>query len=76
MDTDPTFRLVGTPKSLFTGPYELWDISPDGKRFFMIKEPGTTGGISAAEGSEAEGPNKINIVLNWFEELKEKVPVD
>jgi hypothetical protein len=42
----------------------------------MIKEQGTTSGESAAEGSEVEGSRKINIVLNWFEELKERVPVD
>jgi len=48
-----------------------WDIHPDGKRFLMIKPP-------AAAGSESTsaGPRKINIVLNWFEELKDRVPVD
>jgi len=45
-----------------------WDISLDGKRFLMIKE---------SEISTAAGPRpKINIVLNWFEELKERVPID
>jgi len=43
------------------------DISPDGKRFLMIKE--TASGESAAE-----SPRKINVVLNWFEELKQRVP--
>jgi hypothetical protein len=28
------------------------------------------------EGSTAEGVAKTNIILNWFEELKERVPVD
>jgi len=37
--------------------YTPWDISPDGKRFLMIKE---------------DLPTKINIILNWFEDLKEK----
>ncbi len=40
----------------------LWDISPDGKRFLMLR--------AAAAGD----PRKINIVLNWFEELKQRVP--
>jgi serine/threonine-protein kinase len=70
VDTDPTFRL-GTPKSLFTGPYRLWDISPDGKQFLLIKITETTD-IESAQ----RGPNKINIVTNWFEELKQRVPVD
>jgi Tol biopolymer transport system component len=42
--------------------------SPDGKRFLMMKETGATT-------SSDEGPRKINIVLNWFEELKQRVPV-
>jgi hypothetical protein len=36
----------------------------------MMKPPETTGD----EPAEVT-PRKINIVLNWFEELKEKVPV-
>ena len=39
--------------------FQHYDISRDGKRFLMIKEE---------ELPEAEG--QINIVLNWFEELK------
>jgi hypothetical protein len=33
----------------------------------MVKEPLTTTSAEAA-------PRKINIVLNWFEELKQRVP--
>jgi len=40
------------------------DISSDGKQFLMIKE----------NGSSAGGPRKINIVLNWTEELKQRMP--
>ena len=36
----------------------------------MMKPPGTSG-----EKSAAEAPEKINVVLNWFEELKQQVPV-
>jgi serine/threonine-protein kinase len=74
VQTDPTFRL-GTPKRLFQSIYAglsatsgiPYDISPDGKRFLMMKEPQTTP-------SESAGPRKINIVVNWFEELKQRVP--
>lgn len=74
--TDPTFSL-GTPKTLFRSTYvgkgatggTLWDISPDGERFLMMKEATATGKPAAAE-----APQKINIVLNWFEELKQRVP--
>jgi hypothetical protein len=34
----------------------------------MMKE---TGAPTSSDG----GPRKINIVLNWFEELKQRVPV-
>ncbi len=40
--------------------FQHYDISRDGKRFLMIKEE-----------EEAEG--QINVVLNWFEELKRLV---
>jgi hypothetical protein len=42
-------------------------IHPDGKRFLMMKD------VEPA-GKPAETPRKINIVLNWFEELKQRVP--
>jgi Tol biopolymer transport system component len=71
----------GTPKPLFRGAYvsfdlhvgrpdlNPWDISPDGKRFLMMKEAAPTGKPAAAE-----SPRKINIVMNWLEELKQRVP--
>jgi hypothetical protein len=80
VETDSAFKL-GNPKVLFQGAYfqeplsggtvALWDFAPDGKRFLMMKEAGAT-----EEGSTQKGPRKINIVLNWFEELKERVPTD
>jgi len=64
--TEPTFT-AGSPVVLFTGRYTSalvvnYDISPDGQRFLMIKEE--------------EGPGQINVVLNWFEELKRLVSTD
>ena len=75
VETKPAFSL-GTPKILFRsmcvgstpGEGTPWDISPDGKRFLMMKEPQPTPSASA-------GPHRINIVLNWIEELKQRVPV-
>jgi len=75
VQTDPSFNLVGAPRVLFRGKYvsldpeegNPWDIHPDGKRFLMMKE------IAAA--TAAEGPRRIHVVLNWFEELKQRVPV-
>ncbi len=63
--TEPTFT-AGSPVVLFTGSYTSgsvvnYDISPDGQRFLMIK-------------AEETAAAQINVVLNWFEELKRLVP--
>jgi hypothetical protein len=40
-----------------------YDVSHDGQRFLMLKP------------SEQEtAPTQINVVLNWFEELRRRVP--
>ncbi len=68
--TQPGFA-VGKPRMLFEGQYEPtpatfpnYDVSPDGQRFLMLKP---------TEQAQA-APTQINVVLNWFEELKQKVP--
>ncbi len=69
IEIEPTFK-AGKPRVLFTASYahhplnrasQFYDISPDGQRFLMIKDEGTPA-------------NQINVVLNWFEELKRLVP--
>ncbi len=67
VQTEPTFTAE-RPRVLFEGSYihsqfdwaSNYDISPDGERFLMIKQ--------------AEVQTQINVVLNWFEELKRLVP--
>jgi serine/threonine protein kinase len=79
---EPNFSLE-TPKLLFRGTYASyaakvigqlennpWDIHPDGKRFLMMKPSERT-----EEESITNPPRKIIVVTNWFEELKERVPV-
>jgi eukaryotic-like serine/threonine-protein kinase len=70
--TQPTFS-PGKPKVLFEGQYvavqpgltgTAYDVSADGQRFLMVKE--TEASVSATQ---------INVVLNWFEELKRRAPV-
>jgi eukaryotic-like serine/threonine-protein kinase len=68
--TQPSFAS-GSPRMLFdvgkympaTGPYSYpfpnYDLSPDGQRFLMVTR---------------ESKPQINVVLNWFEELKRRVP--
>ena len=62
---------VGKPRMLFAGQYQPtpvtqpnYDVSPDGQRFLMLKPVEQEGAAST----------QINVVLNWFEELKQKVP--
>ena len=68
--TEPTFS-AGTPRLLFEGeyadgltPYANYDVTPDGQRFVMIKE----------SEEQEEALTQIHVVLNWFEELKQRVP--
>ena len=68
--TQPTFS-AGKPRLLFEGNYvglgtgAYYSVTPDAQRFLMVKAP-----------DQAEAAlTQINVVLNWFEELKQKVPV-
>jgi hypothetical protein len=74
VEIDPIFKL-GKPEVLFQGKYVTeiggsmaWAIGRDG-RFLMMKAVETAGKMPAAE-----SPRKINVVLNWIEELKQKAP--
>ena len=70
VETETAFKR-GNPELLFSAPYyDLLDIHPENKRFLMEKPVAMT-----EEESSGGFPRKINIILNWFEELKQKVPV-
>ncbi len=71
IQTQSQTLTAGSPRVLFEGSYldstiirgnQYYDISPDGQQFLMIKRP--------------EGQSQINVVLNWFEELKRLVPTN
>ena len=76
-DTEPTFR-PGTSSAIFEGPYasqmslrggvKLYDVSPDGQRFLMIRERGLAG--------ETTDQVALVLVQNWFEELTRLVPTE
>jgi len=68
--TQPGFA-AGTPRMLFEGQYDPapfplanYDVSRDGQSFLMLKP---------SEQAQS-APTQINVVLNWFEELKRRVP--
>jgi Tol biopolymer transport system component len=57
------------PRLLFEGHFvpsrrgdAAYDVSPDGQRFLMVKRV------------QESIPTQLNIILNWFEELKRRVP--
>jgi len=69
VQTQPTFKAE-IPRLLFEGPYNIsflsltanYDVTPDGQRFVMVRSGQTV------------VQSQINIVLNWFEEVKRLVP--
>ena len=68
IETQPSLK-PGIPEMLFEETYHTiysqfphYDIHPDGNQFVMIKSIG-----------DESARNQINIVLNWFEVLKEKM---
>ncbi len=63
VQTQPEFRAEA-PKVMFEGPFlnvpgVSYDVMPDGQHFIMIEE------------NQKQAPTtQLNVVLNWFEELK------
>ena len=70
--TDPGFR-AGAAEVVAEAPFlslfgrQIYDVAPDG-RLVLIKR--------GTETSGNDTPRQINVVLNWFEELKARVPVN
>jgi Tol biopolymer transport system component len=67
--TQPTFNAA-TPRLLFRGPYETtnttgpdYDVTADDQRFLMVQPS-----------EQQSSTTDFNVVLNWFEELKRRVP--
>ena len=71
VQTGPTFGHQ-SPEALLEWPYDWgnegrsYDVSLDGQRFLVVKP---------LESDQDAPPPQINIVLNWVEELKARVPV-
>ena len=68
---DPETGASGTPRVLFSGPYpdnagwtrpRSYDVTPDGERFLLTRRAG-----------ERLFP-RVVVVLDWFEELRARVP--
>jgi hypothetical protein len=70
--TEPSFS-AGAPRRLFGGigsqfwqstSARYWDVSPDDRRFLMVRTAGV---------SQAPGAGQLVVVENWFQELRAKV---
>jgi Tol biopolymer transport system component len=72
IDTENGFRVVGKPQPIFDGvdrsagpwPYAITD---NGRFVVVLREDDATSSASAVE---------IRVTLNWFEDLKQRVPLD
>ena len=72
IETEPKL-IWQDPVALFEAPWQLgapsflnYDVTPDGQRFVFVQ---------SLRDQNEDRPNEIHVVLNWFEELKERVPV-
>jgi hypothetical protein len=50
------------------GFYRRFDVMPDCERFLVVLSAEQTGTVQAPR-------SQLHVVLNWFEELKERIPV-
>ena len=63
VQTAPNLRL-GIPETLFqTDVGTTWDVAPDNTRFLIEQVPGAQ-----------EGARRLEAVVNWFDELRRRVP--
>ncbi|HUE87462.1 MAG TPA: protein kinase [Vicinamibacterales bacterium] len=68
VETTPAFRVSGV-LPLFEGRHPRvtfetgWDVTPDGQRFLMIRD------------EDQNATPQLDVVLNWSEELKRRVPI-
>jgi hypothetical protein len=71
--TKPNFAfggVVSLPRPFRVSPTRkprAYDVLPDG-RFIVVISP-------SQSGSESLGPPQVNVVLNWFADLRARVPV-
>lgn len=68
VETQPEFR-AGSPQELFEANYKSSSdrdyVAADGERFAVVIDGSTDG-----------ARQEINVVINWHEELKQRVPIE
>jgi serine/threonine-protein kinase len=65
-----TTRLFETAGYFLSAPGRAWDVDPSGERFLMIRE-------AVTDAPDGEQPTaRVDVVINWLEELESRVPVE
>jgi serine/threonine-protein kinase len=59
-------RAVGTPQALFENPYLEYDVAPGDNKFLMLKP---------VAGQQGALTNELHVIVNWFTDLAQRVPV-
>jgi eukaryotic-like serine/threonine-protein kinase len=65
VETGAAFR-AGTPRLLFEKVSSDYDVAPDGRRFLMLKPTGATAGETS----------ELQVIVNWFDDLRRRVPLE
>ncbi len=60
VQTVPEFS-ADTPRALFEGDFDFFDVTADGERFVVVERKADV------------GASQLNVVLNWFEDVGQRV---
>jgi WD40-like Beta Propeller Repeat len=71
--TQPGFSVVGVPESVPGG--ELFNVGPGSPRSYDTMRDGNIVGVASIVRQALGGNLRIDVVVNWFRELQERVPV-
>jgi serine/threonine-protein kinase len=59
-------RAAGTPRALFEKPYPEYDVDRDDNKFLMLKP---------VAGQQGALNGELHVIVNWFTDLAQRVPV-
>ena len=60
-----------SPATLSINGIPQYDVTPDGTRLLVSR---AASGVTATEAGEGDDYRRVNVILNFFEELRERVP--
>jgi hypothetical protein len=71
--TQPAFSVVGVPEPVPGG--ELFNVGPGSPRSYDIMRDRNIVGVASLARQALGGNLRIDVVVNWFTELQQRVPV-